>query len=91
MIKKTAGRLLMVMIMAFVVLVGASICSAEVGVTDTEILVGTTGDQSGPIAFMGQGVAKGARLYFDYINDLGGINGRKIKLLVEDDGYQFPL
>lgn len=28
------------------------------------------------------------RLYFDYINDQGGIHGLKIKLRAEDDGYQ---
>jgi branched-chain amino acid transport system substrate-binding protein len=63
---------------------------AEEGVTNTEIKVGTTTDLSGPIAFMGKGVTDGAKLYFQYINDQGGIYGRKITFLMEDDGYQPP-
>jgi branched-chain amino acid transport system substrate-binding protein len=39
---------------------------------------------------MGKGVTDGAKLYFQYINDQGGVNGRKITFLIEDDGYQPP-
>jgi branched-chain amino acid transport system substrate-binding protein len=63
---------------------------AEDGVTINEIKIGTTTDLSGPIAFMGKGVTDGAKLYFQYINDQGGIYGRKITFLIEDDGYQPP-
>ena len=63
---------------------------AEDGVTSSEIKIGTTTDLSGPIAFMGKGVTDGAKLYFQYINDQGGIYGRKINFLIEDDGYQPP-
>jgi branched-chain amino acid transport system substrate-binding protein len=35
-------------------------------------------------------VRDGALLYFQYINDKGGVHGRKIDFLVEDDGYQSP-
>ncbi len=66
------------------------VCWAEVGVTNNEIKIGCIADQSGPIAFMGKGVTDGAKLYFQYINDQGGINGRKINFLIEDDGYQPP-
>jgi branched-chain amino acid transport system substrate-binding protein len=79
-----------IMVMAFVCLLGAVVCWAEDGVTNNEIKVGTTTDLSGPIAFMGKGVTDGAKLYFQYINDLGGVYGRKITFLIEDDGYQPP-
>jgi len=48
------------------------------------------GDLSGPLAFLGQEISAGARLYFQHVSDQGGIHGRKIKFLVEDDGYQPP-
>ena len=60
------------------------------GVTDDEILVGMTTDLTGPIAFIGQQVTGGARLYLQHVNENGGVHGRKINLRVEDDGYQPP-
>ena len=57
------------------------------GVTDTEILVGQTGPQTGPAALWGS-VGRGSGLFFKGINDEGGIHGRKIKYFLRDDGYQ---
>ncbi len=59
----------------------------EVGVTEDEILVGTWSPQTGPAALWGA-VARGTDCYFKMINDEGGIHGRKLKLLIRDDGYQ---
>jgi branched-chain amino acid transport system substrate-binding protein len=67
-----------------------SVASAEMGVTDTEVRIGGIVDLSGPIAFMGKGVSGGADTYFKMINDQGGVNGRKIVYLVEDDSYSPP-
>jgi len=47
-------------------------------------------DLTGPIAFLGQEISEGAKLYFQHVNATGGIHGRKIELIVEDDGYQPP-
>jgi len=63
---------------------------AETGVTDKEIKLGAIMDLSGPIAFMGKGIAGGQATYYKYINDKGGVHGRKINLVVEDDGYSPP-
>lgn len=63
---------------------------AEEGVTDTQIKIGGVGDLSGPIAFMGKGVRDGALCYFKDVNDQGGVHGRKIDFIYEDDGYQAP-
>ena len=60
------------------------------GVTDDTIRVGMTMDLTGPVAFLGQEMSAGAKLYFQYVNDQGGVHGRKIELIVEDDGYQPP-
>jgi len=57
------------------------------GVTDTEILVGQWGPQTGPAAAWGA-VARGTDLLFKIVNEEGGINGRKFKYFLRDDGYQ---
>jgi branched-chain amino acid transport system substrate-binding protein len=60
------------------------------GVTDTEIVIGSNGDLSGPFAAFNVQAVKAAQVMFDDINAKGGINGRKIKFIVEDHGYQVP-
>jgi branched-chain amino acid transport system substrate-binding protein len=57
------------------------------GITDTEIVVGTHQDLSGPIKGWGVSVANGMKMATDEINAAGGIQGRKIRLIVEDSGY----
>ncbi|MFC4798678.1 ABC transporter substrate-binding protein [Neobacillus sp. GCM10023253] len=57
------------------------------GVTDKEIIVGLTGPQTGPVAEYDK-VRRGVQAYFNYVNDNGGVNGRKLKLIAYDDQYQ---
>ena len=57
------------------------------GVSKTEIVVGSIQDLSGPLAGYGKQARNGMTMAIEEINELGGINGRKIKLLVEDSGY----
>ncbi|MDE2364340.1 MAG: ABC transporter substrate-binding protein, partial [Hyphomicrobiales bacterium] len=57
------------------------------GVTDTEIVLGTHMDLSGPIKSWGIPSSNGAKLAVEQINAAGGINGRKIKYILEDDAY----
>ena len=57
------------------------------GISPTEIVVGSHQDLSGPIKGWGVPVANGLKMAADEINAAGGINGRKIKLIVEDSGY----
>lgn len=59
------------------------------GATDTEIKIGMTAPLSGPASAYGVAcpVTEG---FFSMINDQGGINGRKLKLLCEDDGFSPP-
>jgi branched-chain amino acid transport system substrate-binding protein len=57
------------------------------GVTDTEILIGQWGPQTGPAAPWGA-VARGTDLLVKIINEEGGIHGRKIKFFLRDDSYQ---
>jgi branched-chain amino acid transport system substrate-binding protein len=61
------------------------------GVTDTEIVIGTHQPLTGPAAAYAQ-VSTGLKAYIDYFNETeGGVYGRKIKLLVEDDQYSPPI
>lgn len=57
------------------------------GITPTEIVVGSHQDLSGPIKGWGVPVANGMKMAAEEINAAGGINGRKIKLIIEDSGY----
>ena len=56
------------------------------GVTDTEVVVGVTTPLSGPAALWGV-TGAGMKAWADYVNDQGGVNGRKIKVVLKDDGY----
>ncbi len=60
------------------------------GVTDTEILLGQTNPYSGPLSAYSAWYGKVQLAYCKYINDKGGINGRKITLISYDDAYQPP-
>jgi ABC-type branched-subunit amino acid transport system substrate-binding protein len=63
--------------------------SAEVGVTDTTVLVGCSNSFSGPLVYPGtQLVNNGLEAYFGYINAQGGVHGRKILTQYYDDGYK---
>ncbi|MEN9317039.1 MAG: hypothetical protein RIS35_3432 [Pseudomonadota bacterium] len=72
---------------AAVALVGVSPAQANQGVSKTEIVIGSIQDLSGPIAVLGKPVQNGMILRTEQINAAGGINGRKLKLVVEDSGY----
>ena len=72
----------------FLIFAGSSV-AAEVGVTNDSVLVGCSNSFSGPLVYPGtQLVNNGLEAYFGYINDNGGINGRKILSQYYDDGYK---
>jgi len=60
------------------------------GVTATEVTFGMHTDLSGVAATYGVSSSNGVKMRFDEINDAGGINGRKLKVIIEDQGYQVP-
>ena len=57
------------------------------GVAKDELTIGSIQDLSGPLAGFGKQIRLGMMLRVDEINEQGGVNGRKVKLLVEDSGY----
>ena len=69
----------------------ATAASAQTrGVTPTEVVFGMHTDLSGVAATYGVSSSNGVKMRFDEINEAGGINGRKLKVIVEDQGYQVP-
>jgi len=69
---------------------GIASASAQTnGVTPTEILLGTHSDLSGVAATYGISSTNGAKMRIEEAN-VAGINGRKIKFIIEDAGYQVP-
>jgi branched-chain amino acid transport system substrate-binding protein len=57
------------------------------GVTDKEIVIGSCAALEGPSQFLGRETVRGAQAYFLLVNEEGGINGRKLKLVSFNDGY----
>ncbi len=60
------------------------------GVSKGEIVLGMHTDLSGPAATYGVSSSNAVKMRFDDVNAAGGINGRKIKLIIEDTQYQVP-
>ena len=57
------------------------------GISANEIVIGTHQDLSGPIKVWGVPVSNGMKMAVEEINAAGGINGRKLKMILEDNGY----
>ena len=55
---------------------------------DDQIVLGVSAAFSGPSRGLGTELYRGAQAYFSYVNDTGGVNGRRIVLKLYDDGYQ---
>ena len=60
------------------------------GVSDTEVVIGSVNDLSGVFAAVGVPAVNGANLRFAEANAAGGVHGRQIRFVVEDNGYQIP-
>lgn len=57
------------------------------GVTADTVVIGTHQPLTGPAAPGYSTISAGAKAMYSYINDKGGIHGRRIDYRVEDDGY----
>jgi branched-chain amino acid transport system substrate-binding protein len=57
------------------------------GISPTEIVIGTHQDLSGPIKVWGIPVSNGMKMAVEEINAGGGINGRKLRMILEDSSY----
>jgi branched-chain amino acid transport system substrate-binding protein len=57
------------------------------GLSPTELVIGTHQDLSGPIKVWGVPVSNGMKMAVGEINAAGGINGRKLRMILEDNSY----
>ncbi len=62
----------------------------QVGVTNDKILLGQAAVFSGPAAQLGIQMRNGIKAYLDHVNAQGGVHGRKLELVTEDDFYDQP-
>lgn len=77
--------LFLAMVMIFLL---ATNVVAENGISDNQIVLGQSCALSGPAAALGTGMQAGLNAYFAKANAAGGINGKQIKLISKDDGYE---
>jgi len=83
-------KILLAAAMAAALAVPAMAADPARGVTDTEIVIGTYTDLSGVTAMWGVNNNNAWHMAFDEANAAGGIHGRKIKYITEDNQYTIP-
>ena len=86
-LRRKKSLLAAVAVTSFALVASAVPANAEVGVSSTEIKLGITVPMTGIAAPGYNKVAPAMKAYFEYINDNGGVNGRKINLIIKDDRY----
>lgn len=84
---KTARRVLATVVASAALLGAGSAAAQTQGVSDNEIVLGTYLDFSGPLATWGNALRTGMEMAVDEANASGGIHGRKLRLVIEDSGY----
>ncbi len=67
--------------------VGASCMGAGLA-RAADIVIGQVAPLSGVLATTGAQMVLGGKIYFNHINDTGGVNGQKIRVIVQDDAYK---
>jgi branched-chain amino acid transport system substrate-binding protein len=72
--------------LAALVFAGSAFAQTQ-GVSKSEIVIGSMQDLSGPLVGFSKQLVNGMNMRVDELNASGGINGRKLKLVVEDHGY----
>ena len=64
--------------------------ATDFGVTDDTIRVGLNADLTGPFATLTSVIVSAQEVYFDRVNENGGIGGRMVELVTEDTAYDVP-
>jgi ABC-type branched-subunit amino acid transport system substrate-binding protein len=72
---------------AAALLMTAAVCHAEPGIKSDRIILGSYLPLQSGLAAGASQMKEGTEAYFKYINDQGGINGRRIEWIVENDSY----
>jgi ABC-type branched-subunit amino acid transport system substrate-binding protein len=80
-------RRVLFLVLASLLIFPAAAFAKDPGITDDKIVLGVTQPLTGPAAGWGITITGGIKAWADHINDQGGIYGRKIELIIKDDGY----
>ena len=75
-------------IFAVLALAAVPAAAQQPGVTADKILLGQAAVFTGPAAQLGIQMRNGVKAYIDFVNEKGGVHGRKIELVTEDDKYE---
>jgi len=73
----------------YMFLAGVAVAKGQAtpGVTEKEIVIGSCAALEGPSSFLGRETVQGAQAYFRLVNEQGGVHGRKLRLVSQDDSY----
>src|SRR5262245_14282509 len=66
---------------------GPAFAQQAPGVSADKVLLGQAAVFTGPASQLGIQMRNGIKSYFDFVNEKGGVHGRKLELVAEDDGY----
>jgi branched-chain amino acid transport system substrate-binding protein len=84
--KRRLARALLI-VCSFICSLILSAAAQAPGVSEHEIKIGSCSALDGPARQLGLQTLLGATVYFQYVNDHAGVNGRKLRLVSFDDGY----
>lgn len=85
--RKKIYSMMSVLIILSMLLVSCGSSGSAQGVTDTTVKVGNSIATSGPLAPVGVPFKAGIEAYFKMVNDGGGVNGRTIEYVHQDDEF----
>ncbi|MDY6968369.1 MAG: ABC transporter substrate-binding protein [Spirochaetota bacterium] len=91
--KNYFSRLLFISLIALILIItgGVDAFSQKIrGVSNNQVKIGVILDFTGPTSNIGVVVIEAYKNLFKHINETGGIHGRKIKMIIEDDHYSIP-
>jgi branched-chain amino acid transport system substrate-binding protein len=83
-------KIAIVLVFQFLLFCHGAVLAETRGVTKDTILMGYSTANTGPAAKESQSISEGVENYVRYVNEQGGIQGRKIKIIAEDTGYSIP-
>lgn len=83
--KKSASGLRLIMAVALGTIMAGTTARAEPGISKDTIRIGMFGPLTGPVSMYGYPINNGAVAIYNRVNDQGGIHGRKIEVVMEDD------
>jgi ABC-type branched-subunit amino acid transport system substrate-binding protein len=63
-------------------------CFSGQALSVNNIKLGMSNALTGPASYIGKGVSRGAAVYFEQLNNAGGINGQQVELISLDDAYE---